>query len=102
MSTSYERETEYQAIRSYLKQLDSPRSKLEEYMAIALREELTPRQHEAVRMYYLQQMRMKDIAIVMGVGISTVSRTLERARKRLSRCLKYGGQSLLEAYLESD
>ena len=33
---------------------------------------------------------MAEIAQMLGVNPSTVSRTLQRARRRLYRCLRYG------------
>lgn len=88
------REEEYQALRSFLK-LASGGSSAAELVACAIREELTPRQRQLVEMYYIKQMPMHYIARELGIAPSTVSRTLTRARKRLERCLKYGGRNFM-------
>lgn len=61
----------------------------------ALREELTPRQREFTELYFARGMTMAEIAAECGVNVSTVSRTLRRARERLRRCLRYGAKELL-------
>ena len=50
-----------------------------------------------VYMYYLEQMRMQDIANELGLSISSVSRTIKRGRRRLKSCLRYGGKALMDA-----
>ena len=92
-----DRELEYQALRQFLKNTEDPKTRLATNLAIALEEELTEKQRALVRYYYIKQMPMKEIAEHTGVHVSTVSRTLKRARVRLKRCLKYGGQALLDA-----
>lgn len=62
--------------------------------------ELTPRQIELARMYYLDQMLMQDIADARGITVSSVSRTLKRGRARLRRALRYGGPALLDSIEE--
>ena len=95
-----DRELEYQALRQFLKAMEGSKTNLASNLAIALEDELTEKQKQVVQLYYIRQMPMSDIAEEMGVHVSTVSRTLKRARLRLRRCLKYGGQALLDA--ESD
>lgn len=56
----------------------------------AVAQELTPRQRQMVELYFTQSMTMPQIAGELGVAISTVSRTLRRARERLYRALRYG------------
>ncbi len=63
----------------------------------ALHEELTERQAQMVEMYYAREMRMQDIADDLGLNVSTVSRTLARARQKLVRGLRYSGGTLLSA-----
>ena len=65
-------------------------------LSAALTEELTPRQREAMTLYYITGLNMRQVAREMGVNISTVSRTLERGRRRLCRCLRYGARELLD------
>ncbi len=71
----------------------APGKSAEYRIASAMEEELTPRQRQMVRMYYIDQKTMETIAGELGVTTSTVSRTL--ARGRLRRCLRYGGSALL-------
>ena len=52
-------------------------------------QELTPRQQEILSLRYEQNMRVTEIARLLGLNRSTVSRTLRRARERLRRCLQY-------------
>ncbi|NLL46921.1 MAG: sigma-70 family RNA polymerase sigma factor [Clostridiales bacterium] len=55
----------------------------------AIRSELTPNQFRVIAFYYVEQMKMTEIAQLLGVNVSTVSRTIKRGRARLQRCLKY-------------
>lgn len=91
------RDVEYQALRRFLKLVENAEGTMTDNMAAALAEELTPRQQQMVRMYYIDQMLMQEIAERLGVNVSTVSRTIGRGRKRLRRCLRYGGRALMEA-----
>jgi len=93
-TTMYERDTEYQSLRALMKA--SEREGLTAQMlAAALREELTGRQAQMVRMYYIEQHTIRDIAAILGVNPSTVSRTLKSARERLKRCLRYTNRAFL-------
>ena len=51
--------------------------------------ELTDRQRQMLELHYDQRLPVTEIARRLGVHTSTVSRTLERARQRLRRCLRY-------------
>ena len=51
--------------------------------------ELTPRQQQILALHYDQRMTIAQIAKQLGVHRSTVSRTLQRARKRLHHYLQY-------------
>ena len=70
-------------------------SRLKRNLLRAIREELTPRQREVLTLYYAKSMSVNDIAALLEVYPSTVSRTLQRAEQRLFRCLRYGAQSYL-------
>ena len=48
-------------------------------------QELTPRQQEILTLRYEQNMRVTEIARLLGLNRSTVSRTLHRAQERLRR-----------------
>lgn len=56
----------------------------------ARKEELTPRQREMMALYYDEGLTQPQIAALLGVNNSTVSRTLRRGRERLYRTLRYG------------
>ena len=58
-------------------------------LRIAREQELTPRQRCMLELYYDQQMSVTEIAQELCVNVSTVSRTLQRARNRLRRYLQY-------------
>lgn len=58
-------------------------------LRIAREKELTPRQRCMLELYYDQQMSVTEIAQELRVNVSTVSRTLQRARNRLRRYLQY-------------
>lgn len=51
--------------------------------------ELTARQRQMLALYYDQGMSMVQIAQVLGLNRSTVSRTIRRAKERLYHCLQY-------------
>ncbi len=85
---TYDREAEYQSLRALMRSSEAPGGTAR-LLRTALREELTARQAQMVRMYYLEQRTMRDIARALGVNPSTVSRTLAAARVRLKRCLRY-------------
>jgi len=55
----------------------------------ALESELTPRQRQMVVLYYDRRLSMRQIARLLGVQPSTVTRTLQRARRRLEHSLRY-------------
>ena len=94
MKGEYIRDTEYQSLRRLVRFADgeTPTARL---VSAALREELTARQEQMVRLYYLEQYPMREIARMLGVNPSTVSRTLQAARCRLRRALRYSSRSLL-------
>ena len=91
-------EREYHALRQYVNVIGNAGSRgLAAGVRLAIDTELTRRQRQLVEMYYLRQLSMQDIADELGIDLSTVSRTLKRARARLRRCLQYGGSALLSA-----
>jgi len=65
-------------------------------LAVALRQDITPRQRQFLLLYYSQGMNMREIAENLGVDRSTVSRTIKRGEERLRRCLRYGAANLLK------
>lgn len=65
-------------------------SRLKQNLRQARELELTPRQRQMLSMRFDQKRTVTQIARELGVNPSTVSRTLQRARRRLYRCLRYG------------
>ncbi len=51
--------------------------------------ELTEKQRRCILLYYGEMMKMKDIANEMGIGISSVSRHIKRARQRIEKTMNY-------------
>ena len=54
-----------------------------------IKNDLTPRQKEMVVLYYYEGMRMPQNAQQLNRDVSTVSRTIKRARRNLRDRLKY-------------
>ena len=85
----------------YARQMSSDNSKeisrLKRNLIRALQEDVTPRQRQALLLYYSDGLNMREIGERLGVDKSTVSRTIKRGERRLRRCLRYGA----EAYLKS-
>ena len=59
------------------------RDAVERELRVVIREGLTKKQRETFMMYYGRKMNMPQIAKEQGVAISTVSRSLKRARRRI-------------------
>ena len=74
----------------------STRRRLVKNLRRAIDSELTPRQRQMLTLYFLQGVKMHEIAEELGVNKSTVSRTVSRGKSRLQKCLKYGAAGLLE------
>ena len=99
-----QQQQEYVAMRRMMRMVCRPTEAFSKSVSAAVMRELTVRQKEAVYLYYVRQMSMRETAELLGVDISTVSRTLKRARERLRRCLGYlprfrGGQEELTDFV---
>ena len=55
----------------------------------AIETSLTERQRQMLLLYYSENEKMSEIAAELGVNKSTVSRTLSKAREKLSESLSY-------------
>lgn len=90
----------YNEYRDYLVRLGddnhAARNRLIRNLRRATREELTDIEWRSVQLYYVDRIKMTDIADIMGVNVSTVSRNIKRGREKLRKCLKYGAKELLE------
>lgn len=68
---------------------DDQIARLKKNLTVAIQNELTPHQQRALLMYYSGGRTMREIADDLGVNTSTVSRTINRALKRLRKALRY-------------
>ena len=65
------------------------RERLKRNLRRAMKRELTPRQQEIMALYFFENRPTTEIAAMLGINKSTVSRSLHRALRRLERCLRY-------------
>ena len=54
-----------------------------------INDDLTKTQKQYIIMYYMNDMKIHEIAYMFGVNKSTVSRTIKRAKNRIYERLKY-------------
>lgn len=64
-------------------------ARMKRILARAIRYELTDRQRDCLTMYYLEGMKMKDIARLLCLSSSTVSRHISSATHKLRRVAAY-------------
>lgn len=65
------------------------RARMKRILLRAIRHELTDRQRECLTLYYLEGMKMKDIARSLCLSPSTVSRHISSATYKLRRIAGY-------------
>lgn len=58
-------------------------------MRCVIENELSERQRQMITLYYFQKINIPDIAEMLCVNRSTVSRTISRGRKNIMERLKY-------------
>ncbi|MDE7287913.1 MAG: sigma-70 family RNA polymerase sigma factor [Oscillospiraceae bacterium] len=58
-------------------------------MRSVIENELSERQRQVITLYYFQKMNIPEIAKMLGVNRSTVSRTISRGRRNIMEKLKY-------------
>lgn len=90
---------EFEALREYISIMDAG-GNLSHHVRVAINEELTERQRELIKMYYLDGVNMTKIAHRLGLSPSTVSRTIKRGRDRLRKHFKYNGRMFLNSMLD--
>lgn len=54
-----------------------------------IEKELTPKQREMVLFYFYEEKTMQEIAEILGINKSTVSRTLKRAKERIRKYMQF-------------
>ncbi len=90
---------DYNEYRDYLIRLGDDnnlaRKRLIRNLRRAILEELTEIEWQSMQLYYVDQIKMANIADIMGVNVSTVSRNIKRGRVKLKKCLRYGAKELL-------
>ena len=91
-----EKKLEYEALQEFIRLIDAGGS-LGERVKKVVDEELTPRQREMVKLYYIHQVNMPQIALQLGVSPSSVSRTIMRGRRRIRKYLKYNGRAFSQS-----
>lgn len=64
-------------------------TKMKEAVKNIIKGELTQRQRVCILMYYGESMKMKDIASNLGIGISSVSRHIKKAKNRIKKTIEY-------------
>ncbi|WP_243200706.1 sigma-70 family RNA polymerase sigma factor [Lawsonibacter celer] len=99
-NTRYKRGTEYAAsmavyARTMAEDNSAQIAQVKRNLARALREDVTPKQRQALLLYYGERLNMREIGERLGVDKSTVSRNIKRGERRLRRCLRYGASTLL-------
>ncbi|MBQ9680063.1 MAG: sigma-70 family RNA polymerase sigma factor [Ruminococcus sp.] len=65
------------------------RERMKKIMFRAIRHELTDRQRDCMMMYYLEGMKMKDIAVALNLSRSTVTRHIQSATRKLRKVASY-------------
>ncbi len=63
--------------------------KMKQILSQAMTCELTNRQRECVQMYYIENIKMKDIASILSLAPSTVTRHIKAAKLKLRTIAKY-------------
>ena len=64
-------------------------NRMKNILSKAMVSELTTRQRDCLRMYYYDNMKMKDIAVTLGLSNSTVSRHIKAAQTKLKNVARY-------------
>ena len=64
-------------------------AKIKKALADVVQNEISARQKELIVLYYYKRMNIPEIADLLGLNKSTVSRTLSRARRKILSRLKY-------------
>lgn len=89
----------YNEYREYLVRLGDDNSDTRRRLLMnlrrAIKEEITAKEWQSMQMYYVEEIKMVDISVQLGVNVSTVSRNIKRGREKLKKCLRYGARELL-------
>lgn len=97
--TENNKRAENEALKDFLA-LTLTAGGLGKHVRTCMSEELTERQRELIELYYLEGRSMSEIAKMLGVCPSTVSRTVKRGRERIRKFFKYNGRILVNSLME--
>lgn len=65
------------------------REKIKKIMRKIVQNDLTARQREIIVLYYYKGKGVSEIAEILNLSVSTVSRTIKAARARIYKYMKY-------------
>lgn len=68
---------------------DEDRKRMKNFLSIALGADLTGRQRQCIMMYYVDGLKMREIAGKLCIHPSTVTRHLRAAQRKLRNLSKY-------------
>ncbi|MGN1480632.1 RNA polymerase sigma factor [Porcipelethomonas sp.] len=77
------------AFSEYEDESEEKRAKIKNVMARVIKNDLTARQREIIVLYYYNNKGVAEIAEMLHVCPSTVSRTIKAARAKIYKYLKY-------------
>ena len=63
--------------------------RLKKMVALIIKQELTKRQKQILKLYFIDNFKYCEIAKMLNVNKSTISRTKDRAFKSIEKILKY-------------
>lgn len=72
------------------------RRRLLQNLRRAMAQELTAKEREALELYYMAGENIPAIARRLGIHKSNVCRRIQRGKRKLRRCLRYGAAALLQ------
>jgi len=75
--------------RHQFEKKDKAYSKMVDSIKNIMQGELTEKQRTCILMYYGEMMKMKDIANTLGIGVSSVSRHIKKAKLRIKKTMEY-------------
>lgn len=68
---------------------EAARKKMIKSMNSIIKGELTQRQRTCILMYYGEGMKMREISAKLGIGVSSVSRHVKKAKYRVYKTMAY-------------
>ena len=81
------------SVQMFRRRNDEDNSKEYQKMLLSMKRilegELTNRQHVCIEKYYFEHKTQAQIAVELGVRISTISKHLKKARERIGRVMQY-------------